>query len=300
MRFSSGNGDDPFAKIKGLISDMIAKLEEAAEADATEKAYCDKEIAETQTKRADKTSEIEKLSTSIDQKSARSEKLKQEVTTLQKELAELAASQSEMDKIRSEENTAYKKNKAEMELGLGGVKKALNILRDYYAQDHSHAAGEGAGAGIIGLLEVVESDFSKSSAEMTATEETSQRDYDAETKENEIENTTKVQDVKYKTKEFTGLDKALAELSADRSGVENELDAVMEYLRSLDARCQGTLGTSEFGLAKAESYGDRKARRVAEIAGLKEALTILEGEASTVLVQQKSQRSLRALHSHSA
>merc|ERR1719460_2946873 len=41
----SGSGD-PFAKVKGLISDMIEKLLAEAEADATEKAYCDKEMAE--------------------------------------------------------------------------------------------------------------------------------------------------------------------------------------------------------------------------------------------------------------
>jgi predicted RNase H-like nuclease (RuvC/YqgF family) len=294
MAYAMHFGGDPFAKIKGLISDMISKLEEAAEADATEKAYCDKEIAETNEKKADKTSEIEKLSTKIDQNSARSEKLKYQVTTLQKELAELAASQSEMDKLRGEENKAYVSNRADMEKGLNGVKKALTILREYYAQDHSHAAAEGAGAGILGLLEVVESDFSKSLAEMIATEETAQNDYDAQSKENEIDQTTKQQDVKYKSKEFTGLDKAVSELSADRSGVENELDAVMEYLRSLDARCQGTIGKSEFGLAKAESYSDRKGRRESEIAGLKEALTILEGEASTVLLQRRALRKQRS------
>merc|ERR1719433_1764882 len=100
MRSSAGTGDDPFAKVKGLISDMIAKLEADAEADATHKAYCDKELAETNVKKA----EIEKLSTKIDQKSARSAQLKQEVAALQKALAELAATQAEMDKLREEEN----------------------------------------------------------------------------------------------------------------------------------------------------------------------------------------------------
>merc|ERR1719262_2196146 len=178
-------------------------------------------------------------------------------------------------------------------MGVAGVKKALKILRDYYNKDHSHSASEGAGAGIIGLLEVCESDFSKSLAEIISTEETAQSDYDAETKENEIEKTTKQQDVKYKTKFFTDLDKAVAELSSDRKGVQSELDAVMEYLKSLDDRCQGTLGTSVFGNAKAESYADRKARREAEIAGLKEGLAILEGEASNVFLQKKTSRTLR-------
>merc|ERR1719237_1299954 len=57
--------DDPFSKVKGLISDMIESLEEQAEADAKEKAYCDKELAETNAKKDEKTTEIKKLSTKI-------------------------------------------------------------------------------------------------------------------------------------------------------------------------------------------------------------------------------------------
>ena len=79
VRASSAQGADPFAKVKGLISDMIASLEEAADADATEKAYCDKELAETRAKKDDKTAEIKKLSTKIDQMSTRSAKLREEV-----------------------------------------------------------------------------------------------------------------------------------------------------------------------------------------------------------------------------
>merc|ERR1740139_1331617 len=39
--YGSTSGEDPFSKIKDLISNMIAKLEKEAEGDATEKAYCD-------------------------------------------------------------------------------------------------------------------------------------------------------------------------------------------------------------------------------------------------------------------
>jgi len=275
---------DPFAKVKGLISDMIAKLEEAAGADATEKAFCDKELAETTAKKEEKTAEIEKLTTKIDQMSAASAKLKEEVAALQKALADLAAAQSEMDKLREEESAVYKKNKADMEEGLQGVKLALKVLSDYYSADASHEAAKGAGASIIGLLEVAESDLSKTLAEIIATEEMAASTYTSETKENEIEKVTKEQGVKYKTKESSELDASVAEATSDRSGVEAELEPVLKYLATLKDRC----------IAKAETYEERKARREAELAGLKEALQILEGQA--VLLQKQSARSLHGNH----
>merc|ERR1719214_225472 len=199
---SAAAGDDPFAKVKGLISEMIDRLMKEAEEDASHKAYCDKEMSETKAKKEELTDEISALTTKIDQMSARSAKLKEEVATLSKELADLAKSQAEMDKLREEEKAAFDKNKPEMEEGLEGVKLALKVLRDYYAkEDKAHAAAEGAGAGIIGMLEVVESDFSKGLADMIATEDAAVAEYEKQTKENEIAKTTKEQDVKYKTKE---------------------------------------------------------------------------------------------------
>merc|ERR1712187_471027 len=169
------------------MGDMIEKLEGEAEADATHKAYCDKELAESNQKKADKEGEIAKLSTKIDQMQARSAQLKSEVAGLQKALAELAAAQAEMNKLRAEENAAFKTNKADMEQGLEGVKLALKILREYYAKgDAAHAAAEGAGNGIIGLLEVIESDFSQALAEFITVEETAAATYDKESKANEI------------------------------------------------------------------------------------------------------------------
>jgi predicted RNase H-like nuclease (RuvC/YqgF family) len=260
---------------------MLEKLQKEAAEDATEKAYCDKEMSETETKKSDKEAEIEKLTTEIDQKSAKSAKLKEQVATLQKELAELAKAQAEMDKLRKEEHDLYVTNKAEMEQGVQGVKLALKVLRDYYSgDDKAHASSEGAGAGIIGLLEVCESDFSKDLAEIVSQEETAQAAYDKETKENQIEKATKDQDVKYKNQESTALDKAVAEAKSDRSGVQEELDAVMEYYAKLKERC----------VAKAETYEERKARREAELDGLKQALDILNNQAA--LIQTKKSRSL--------
>merc|ERR1719486_1752078 len=96
----------------------------------------------------------------------------------------------------------------------------------------------------------------------------------------------KSQDVKYKTKEYVGLDKSVEELTGDREGTQTEQDAVLDYLAKINERC----------IAKAEPYAERKARREAEIAGLQDALEILESE--TALLQKSSRRTLRGLHRH--
>lgn len=281
------HGADVFAKIKGMIGDMIEKLEKEQAEAAELKQWCDKEIAESTAKKEDATAIFEKLSTKIDSKTAQSKKLKEEVATLQKELAALAKGQAEMDDIRADEKAVYEKNKPELEAGLKGVKLALKILNDYYAKaDKAHSSSEGAGSGIIGMLEVIESDFTKGLTEMVAAEQTAAASYERETKENAIEKTTKTQDVKYKTKEAAGLDKAVAELTADREGVESELDAVNDYLASLEKKCT----------YKVESYEERKARREAEINGLKEALDILESE--TAFVQTSAHHALRGVRKH--
>jgi len=286
VTMQSGSNEDIFAKVKSLISDMIEKLLDESQADATEKAFCDKELAETEAKQTDKEDNIAKLSTQIDSQNAKSAKLKSEVATLQSELASLARAQAEMDKLRAAEKAAFETNSAEMEKGIEGVKLALKVLNEYYAKDKAHASADGAGSGIIGLLEVCESDFTKGLAEMTATEESAARNYNTETKENEITKATKDQDVKYKTKEAKGLDKATAEANADRAGVQTELDAVNEYYSGIKARC----------IAKAETYQERVSRRTAEIAGLKEALQILEGEA--VLLQKASKHTFMGVSRH--
>merc|ERR1719453_1790520 len=186
--------------------------------------------------------------------------------TLQAELAKLMAAQQEMDKIRAEENALYKESKAELDKGLKGIKAALKVLRDYYAKNPG-SGNEGAAGGIVSLLEVCESDFSKGLAEVITVEEDAQAAYDTETKDNAMTKLTKDKDVEYKQKEIASLEKTGTELKTDRDAVQEELDAVMTALASLEKQC----------LAKAESYASKAAKQKADIDGLKSALESLGG-----------------------
>merc|ERR1719436_538049 len=98
LQYGASAGEDPFAKVKDLIKDLIVKLEAEAGAEATEKAYCDEQMSKTEAKQTELEDDVAKLTAKIDQDSARSKRLKAEVKELQAELAALAKLQAEMDK----------------------------------------------------------------------------------------------------------------------------------------------------------------------------------------------------------
>merc|ERR1719261_1804322 len=136
--------------------------------------------------------------------------LKEEIANLQSDLTELARSQAEIDQIRMEEKATFATTKTDLEEGIEGVVMALKTLNDYYNQADD-GASHGAGAGIISLLEVAESDFRKALAEAKQEEASAQRAYDDQTLENQKDKSFKGKMLKQKTTEVTELDKSIAE-----------------------------------------------------------------------------------------
>jgi len=314
VSYGAASGDDPFAKIKGLITDLIAKLEKEALEEANEKAYCDEQMAKTKTKKDELDADLARITSRIDRAAASSASLKEEVKQLQAELAALAKEQAELDAIRRETHADYVKARDELTLGLDGVRKALSVLREYYggaaagaaagaamlqqgeglgsmmrqqqeqpAMPAFHGKSSGSGGSIIDILEVCESDFAKNLATEETQEADAESEYQATTFKNKQTKTLKDQDVKYKTQNYKNLDKEIGELTADKETTSTELAAVLEYYAKIKDRC----------IAKPETYEERKARREAEIAGLKEALTTLENETAFM---QRGKRAARGHH----
>merc|ERR1719424_1149409 len=271
MKYGSRDGADVFGKVKGLISEMIAKLTKEAEAEATEKAYCDEQMAKTEAKKAELEGDIAKLTAKIDQAASQSAARKGEVKQLEAELAALSKTQAEMDSIRRETHANYETASSELKQGLTGVRKALGVLRDYYggasaliqdgasmgafmqqpAAPQQHAKSGGAGGSIINILEVCESDFANNLAKEETEEADAASEYEKTTQENKVTKSMKTQDAKYKGAEAVSLDKTISELSGDRDTSNTELAAVMEYYGQIKERC----------VAKPETYEERKGRR---------------------------------------
>ena len=113
---------------------------------------------------------------------------------------------------------------------------------------------------------------------MATTEGTAHEAFATMTQDNMITEAAKNQDIKYKSADAASTDKEIAELGSDRETTSTEHAAVLEYLGKLNSRC----------VAKPETYESRKQRRTAEIAGLKEALSVLEAEGS--FIQHRDRR----------
>merc|ERR1719284_1456877 len=59
-QLSSMAKQDPFAKIKGMINEMIEKLLNEANEEATHKAFCDEELSKSRKSQADRTMKLDK------------------------------------------------------------------------------------------------------------------------------------------------------------------------------------------------------------------------------------------------
>jgi uncharacterized phage infection (PIP) family protein YhgE len=277
-----------------MIQEMIDKLVADAAAEASHKAFCDKEMSESKEKIEDHTSTIDKFTTRKDKAAAAIEKLTEELATLADELATMAKQQAAMDEMRGEQKATFAEAKKDFEDGIEGLTMALQILRDYYADKEEslmqadqpatsvHSKASGAATGIIGMLEVAQSDFSKMLADATVEEESAIKEYEKITQENQVSKAIKEADTKYKISEKASLAKQVSELTSDIEGEQTELDAVLDYYEKLKPGC----------IAKPMTYAERKARREAEIAGLKEALGILEGESATSFLAVRIRRHL--------
>merc|ERR1719387_2022787 len=278
MEMVTAASSDPFVKIRGLIEDMISKLIAEAEEEATQKAFCDEEIGKSKASQAEKTATLDKLTSRLDQATSTKASLEEAIKELESEVAEIDASQAAATKMRSEENETYLKSSKDFKDSAEATEKAIVVLKEYYGgaliQINTHkrqpafgSAKSDAGSSIISILEMAAEDFTSTYTEIETQEMEAAKAYEKMTEENKVAKAAKFADAKAKASEVKSLSVTLENGNADKGMVTKELDAVLAYLDKLKPQCE----------TKAMFYEEKKARREAEIEGLKEALQILDG-----------------------
>merc|ERR1719217_969731 len=272
---------DPFAKIKGLINDMIEKLLKEAQEEATHEAFCQEEMGKSKKSQADKTMKLDKFTARVDESSSKVETLTEQIKTLEAEVAEIDKAQAEATKIRTKEHEEFSSVSKDYKDSATAVAKAIEVLQSFYSgaalvqiksttklqsQSKVHARGNGDAANvIIGVLEVAQEDFTSLLAEAEAIESEAQTTYDKMTTENKIAKASKTAEAKAKASELKSMQSSLEMSKEDQAATSKELDAVNAYIDKLKPECE----------SKAMSYEEKKAAREAEIQGLKDALDIL-------------------------
>merc|ERR1719375_79443 len=258
--------EDPFGKIRSMVEDMIAKL--------PQEAFCDKEIGESTASKEDKSGKLDKVNARLEKAGSSIASLTEEVSKLSKEVADNDAAMAEATALRSKEKSAFLLVEKDLSESEEACAAATAVLREYYEgasliqtdqKAKSQAAAQGDGSGILGVLEVAESDFAKGLAEARTAEAASQADYDKMAQDSKMLKATKSMEIKGKQSEIASLKTTSSDLGTDKEGLTSELDAVLAYLDKLKPQCE----------VKVPTYAERKAAREQEIEGLKSALDIL-------------------------
>merc|ERR1712187_668590 len=283
--------DDPFVKVKKMIKDLIVRLMEEANEEATHKGWCDTELSTNEQTRKEKTEAVETLHAEKDELEASIAKLSEDVSELTTEVATLTSAMAESTKMRQEEkatNTATIKDAQEAQTA---VAQALVVLKEFYAKageatafvqrndkrshqepppifDSPYTGMQAENGGGIGMLEVIQSDFARLETETSAAEETAQKSFDEFMTVSKVDKAGKSKDIEHKTAKKQDHTQALTVKVSDLEGTQKELDASLAYYDKLKPSCVDA-GTT---------YDDRVARRKEEIESLQEALRILNGE----------------------
>merc|ERR1719420_2890239 len=227
------------------------------------------------------------------------QKLGTEIAELEQGIAEIDAAVKTATEERFEEKEKNTETIADAKAGALAVSAATKVLQDFYKKAAMTTEGSiveptpepkgikwdprianmvliqvpGApetfekpytgmeNGGIMGMLEVVTSDFERLDAETTAAETASAAEYDQFMADSKEDKETK--DSSRRSKVTAKIDKegALARTNKDLKSVSEELAAAEAYYEKLKPTC----------ISPGESYEERVARREAEISGLKEA-----------------------------
>lgn len=274
---------DPLVKVKKMIKDLIVKLMEEANEEAEHHSWCTKELATNKNTRTEKTDSIETLQSEIDQLDASVSKLTEDLAQLSNTITELDDAIAEATDLRKKEHDKNAATIEDAKEAQTAVAQAITVLKEFYEKageatalvqeqpevfDEAYKGLTAMKGGVMGMLEVIQSDFARLEADTTASEASALKEYKSFMEDSKEDKAAKMASSDHKTAKKQDDTQTLTIKKEDLQGTQKELDAAMEYYDKLKPSCVDT----------GPSYEDRVARRKEEIESLQDALRILNGE----------------------
>jgi len=291
---------DPFGKVKKIIKDLIVRLMEEAAGEADHKGFCDAELATNKQTRTNKAEAVEELTAEVEKQTAISAKLASEIADLSDEVSDLDAAMAKATTERQAEKAKNAETVEDSKQGQTAVAEALSVLREFYAKSAEATAlvqkgpaddapetfdsaytGQGTSStGVIGMLEVIESDFARLESSTESAEDEAASSYKKFTNDSNEDKALKNTEMDHKTNKRTTTEELLVSTKRSLQQTQTELDAALQYYDKLKPDCVDS------GL----SYEDRVKRREEELESLQDAYKILAGEELPSLSAMKSEQ----------
>merc|ERR1712032_12649 len=229
--------------------------------------------------------QVEALTAQIDELQASIAKLTEDIATLTQAIADLDAAMAKATTLRNEEKAKNAETVADAKEAQAAVANALQVLKDFYEKaseatsfaqkqepppifEKEYTGMQSSNGGVVGMLEVIESDFARLEADTKAAEASAQKEYDEFMTDSATDKSKKSTDVDHKSAKKQDETEALTTAQEDLQGTQGELDAALAYFDKLKPSCV------DAGI----SYEERVARRKEEIQSLQEALEVLNGK----------------------
>jgi len=288
---------DPFKKVKKMIREMISKLMQEATAETEHHGWCQAELGENKITRDTKSAAIDDLSATLEQLNAEIAKLTEEVADLSADVAELSKDRAEATDVREAEHAKNTATVADSKAAQDAVTNALAILSDFYAKagqatalvqgvdnnlpsedapetfDEKYTGMQGESGGVLGMLEVIQSDFARLESETSAAEAQAVAEYKKFMNDSEVDKAVKETDIAHKQGLIAKKGSEAQETKKELKTTQEELDAAEAYYKKLTPSCVDTGMT----------YAERVAKREEEMQSLKEAMEILKGVETTTI-----------------
>lgn len=265
-----------------MIEGLLARLKQESADEADHKAFCDEELRKNKQTRKEKASEVTRLYAEIEEKVKVIAEMAKDITALAEEQAELRANMKEATEVRSTEKPENEAAIADAQAAQVALKQAMQVLEEFYGKQsliqvsmikqvpemEAYKGMGGRGGGVMGMLEVIDSDFARVEADTQAAEVQSAEQYKSFMERAEADVEAK-HDAEFKLSlKKDKAEFAQEQLQKDLDASQAILKAANKYYEELKPQC----------VEVHVSFEERATMRQEEIQALKEAYKILDGK----------------------